>query len=327
MAATELPGQGSEAETDADPLERVAAVELPPRVARLADEYERAFGDRDRFLWKWIHALFPEFTLSSVAEEHFAHVRAQKTVLTMYVTVLDDLLERHGDHRTFDEARKLPVDGATPDPDRAAVDAETFAFVERVWETFEEGLADAPRYDEFADVFDYDRRQAETAIEYSGILSENPHLANLTGARRVEAHNMVLFAYTDVDLMYSPAFDRTDFGSLRDLLWDLQEMARIGNWLTTWERELAEGDYSAGVVVLALQEGVVSPEEVREGGHDELVERIRDHGIEDRFRRRWSRLYRAARNRRLHAESVDVDRLVDGMETVYQFHVATRGLK
>ena len=195
---------------------------------------DRQFDDRDRFLWQWIYALFPEFTLSSVADEHARHVRTQKTILTMYVTILDDLLETHGDRATFLEVCKCHRKGLEPDPDPAAVDADTVEFVQRVWTAFETGQEGAPRREAFADVFAYDLDQTINAVEYSAVLSDTPEMANITGARRYDSHNMVLFAYTDLDLMYSPAFDLSDFGALRDLVWDLQEMARIGNWVTTW---------------------------------------------------------------------------------------------
>jgi hypothetical protein len=311
-----------------EPLRAVSEVELPGRVDRLVDAYERTFDDRDRFLWEWIYSLFPEFTLSSVPDKHARHVRTQKTVLTMYVTVLDDLLESHGDRQTFREARRLHREGAAPDPSAAGVDSEVAAFVERVWTAFEEGLAEAPRREEFGDVFVYDLDQTVNAVEYSAVVSENPRIANITGARRYDSHNMVMFPYTDVDLMYSPAFELAEFGVLRDMVWDLQEMARIGNWLTTWERELAEGDYSAGVVVTALQEGVVTPAELTGADdHEPIVERIRAHGIEERFRRRWDRLNRSVRRRGSGADSVDLDALARGMETVLEYHLASEGLK
>jgi hypothetical protein len=315
--------------TDTGPnhLRAVRQVELPGRVDELADAYDRRFDDRDRFLWRWIYSLFPEFTVSSVAEEHAAHVRTQKTVLTMYVTVIDDLLEAHGDRATFREACKCHRAGHEPDPDRDGVDAEKLAFVRRVWGSFEAGLADAPRRDAFGDVFTYDLDQTVNAVEYSAVLSETPEMANITGSRRYDSHNMVLFAYTDIDLMYSPSFDLADFGVLRDLLWDLQELARIGNWVTTWEREIVEGDYSAGVVVTALQKGVVTPTELREEAPETLVERIRDAGVEEGFCRRWNELYRSVTTRECDADSVDLDALAAGMETVYEYHLATRGLK
>lgn len=309
-------------------IDEIRTVDLPPQVTELAEEYDRLFDERDRFLWKWIHSLFPSFTLSSVGDEYADHVRTQKTILTMYVTILDDLVENRGDRRTFEEACRLRDDDRTADPERAAVDAETFAFIERVWREFEEGIVDAPRYDEFADVFEYDLGQTMNAMEYSATLNENPEMANLRGSRRYGSHNMVMFPYADVDLMFSPAFETAEFGAVRDLLWDLQEMARIGNWLTTWERELTEGDYTAGVVVFAVEENIVSPAELRAAEDaDEIAQRIRTHEVEDVFRKRWYDRYRSVTEREFDAETVDLDELVAGMETVFEYHLATRGLK
>jgi len=307
--------------------DRIQGTELPERVATLADEYDRVFGERDRFLWRWIYSLFPEFTLSSVAPAHASHVRTQKTVLTMFVTVLDDLVENRGDRRTFEEARRLVDDPAAVDPARASVTDEQFAFIERVWRTFEAGLAEAPRSEEFADVLAYDLRQTMNAMDYSAVVNENPRIANLSGARRYGAHNMVMFPYADVDLMYSPGFDIAEFGELRDLIWDLQEMARIGNWLTTWEREVREGDYTAGIVVLAMQEGVVSPEALRAADETAVIEAIKERNLEQRFRDRWADRYRSVRDQEFDAETVDLDGLVEGMETVFEYHVASRGYK
>ena len=323
MAAT-VPGSDASAD---ECLRTVRSVTLPDRVAALADAYERHFEERDRFLWRWVYALAPSFTLSSVADGHAARVREGKTVLTMYVTVLDDLIEHRGDRETFREARRLACDTVFADPERAAVDAETFAFVERLWTEFEDVLAEAPRRAEFADLFAYDFRQTTDAMEYSALVSDRPHMANLRGATRYDSHNMVLFPYTDVDLMFSPAFDRSELGVVRDTLWDLQEMARIGNWLTTWEREVFEGDFSAGVVVAAIEEGVVSPEDVAAEDRTHAVEAIHESGLEDRFRRRWQRIRDDVGSRRVDAESVDIDALVAGMETVFEYHLATEGLK
>jgi len=318
-------------ESDTDPqecLRTVQGVTLPDRVVALADAYERHFEERDRFLWRWIYALFPSFTLSSVADEHAAHVREQKTVLTMYVTVLDDLIEHRGDRATVREARRLPCDTVAPDPDRAAVDAETLAFVERLWSVFEDGLSEAPRREEFADLFAYDCRQTVDAMEYSALVSDRPHMANLRGTTRYDAHNMVMFPYADVDLMFSPVFDRRDLGTVRDTLWDLQEMARIGNWLTTWEREVHEGDVSAGPVVAAVEDGVVSPADLAPAEDPAaVVDAIRESGLTERFHRRWGRIYDDVRSRDADAESVDIDALVAGMETVFEYHLATEGLK
>jgi hypothetical protein len=310
-----------------DVVDQVRETELPERVRTLVADYEAVCGDRDRFLWQWIYALFPEFTLSAVDADHREHVRTQKTILTMYVTILDDLVESHGDRRSFAEARRLAEGGIDADPGRAAVDEEFFGLIERVWAAFESGIEDAPRNEEFADVFRYDLRQATNAMEYSAVLNDNPTMANLEGTERYDAHNMTMFAYADVDLMYASQFDRAEFGAVRDLLWDLQELARIGNWITTWERELHEGDYTAGVVVLALETGVLTPAELETARPADVVGKIEAADLESQFREQWRDGYQAVADRCHGTETVDLDDLVDGMATVFEYHLATRGYK
>lgn len=302
-------------------------VDLPPRVATLADEYDRRIGVRDRFLWQWIYNLFDAFTLSCVPARRRAQVKAHKTVLTMFVTVLDDLADRQGDTATFAQARRVPFSPEAVDPDAPGVDAEVLGFVEELYAAFSAGLADAPRAHEFDEVFAFDLRQTLNAMEYTCVLNDNPAMANVRGSRHHGPFNMVMFPYADVDLSFSPCFRVSDLGSLRSLLYDLQGLARIGNWVTTWERELAEGDISAGVVVDAIERGVLDPRTDDADDAAALAERIRAHGIEEAFREEWARRFADLAGRDPGIETVDADALVEGMATVMEHHDASHGYK
>jgi len=311
----------------------VENVELPPSVREFANRYDRVIGDRDRFLWKWIHNLFEEFTLSSVSKGALADVYERKTLLTIFVTVLDDLAERGGDRPTFEIGRRIPfgVDGF-PDIDleRAGLEAPVLELLADLWGEIDGGLRAAPQYGDYADVFDYDLRQTFDAMEYSGLLNDQPMIANRTEAERHDAYNMAMFPYAGIDLMHSPSFDRDEYGALRSLICDLQQMARIGNWITTWERELAEGDFSSGVVVCALRRGVITPTEVTEADEKavrRLIDRIKSHGIESEFVREWEIRNKTVRKRTSEVESVDADAFVDGIQAVMNHHLASEGYK
>lgn len=307
-----------------DRVREVVETDLPPRLVRLADEYDRLIGERDRFLWKWIYRLFDEFTLSCVPDRVAETVKTRKTELTVFVTTLDDLADNYGDEATFEQARRLPHDPATADPDAPGVDSVAVEFAGDLWDGFETELERAPRYEEFADVLSFDVRQVVDAMEYSIVVNDNRSMANLAGSRQYGPNNMVMFPYADVDLMYSPSFDAAEFGALRSLLWDLQRMARIGNWLTTWERELREEDYSAGVIVKAIEEGIVSD---APADPEEVEDRIKRAGVEETFRQEWRDRFRDAERRDLPIDSVDTDQLIQGMRTVMAFHVASYGYK
>lgn len=129
-----------------------------------------------------------------------------------------------------------------------------------------------------------------------------------------------------------PEFDRTELSSLRRVIRRAQRMVRIGNWITTWERELAEGDFTSGVIVYTLENDIISAAELRalrSSGGDEDVERIadriREHPVEDVFLRAWREELTAAQAFEAELDSVDVEAY--GIETVMEYHLASRGQK
>lgn len=270
----------------------ITATPLPDRVSKLATEYDRLIGIRDDFLWRWIHSLLPSFRVPTVADRHGSTVREQKTILTLFITVLDDIAEHDGDKATFEQARNIPFPNQSVDTDTSDVDAETVEFAERVWRQFETPLRSAPRGEEFVQILRYDVRQAINAMDYSWLVGEHPAMANLTDSYRYGAHNMIMYPYADVDLMYSPDFDRADLAVLRETLGELQRLARIGNWLTTWRRELEEGDYSSGIVVAAMREGLIDPTTLDGDPSAEqvarYVETIEERDVEARFDAEWN---------------------------------------
>ncbi len=312
---------------------RVNEVTLPPTAREFADRYARVVGDRDRFLWKWIHNLFDKFTLTSVPSRERSAVYEHKTLLTMFVTVLDDLAESEGDQGTFTAGRRVPFGAdATRNVDATAdgIDYDVLEYLADLWNEIDAAVRDAPRHGEFVDVFEYDLRQTFNAMEYSGLVNDNPTMANRAETERHDAYNMTMFPYACIDLMHSPSFDRAELGALRSILCDLQQMARIGNWVTTWERELGEGDISSGVVVCALRRGVVDYEEIVEADEcdvERLVDRIRSNGIESEFTREWDLRDRTVRKRTAEVESVDAEKIVDGIEAVMNHHLASEGYK
>lgn len=311
-------------------MDAIETAPLPPTVSEFVSRYEDRVGGRDEFLWKWIHYLFPAFELSSVADAERDSVRVAKTALTIFVTVLDDLVEERGDAATFDEARFIPFDATRVRHERDGVDGDVVGYLTDLWMELDSRLRDAVRYDEFEELFRYDLRQTIDAIRYGDTMSRHPSASNETGYFRQASHNMCMFPYSDIDAMHSPALRRSDVGTVRSVLWDLQELARIGNDVTTWEREVDEGDFSSVVVARAVRDGVVTARELREEVDAASVKaRIRRAGIEERLVERWEERFRAIRSEaeRASTDSVDVEALIEGMRTVFEYHLASRGRK
>lgn len=313
-------------------MEQVAALELPEGMDAVIDDYGTV-GDRDPFLWKWLHAVLPEIELSCVSSADADRLDEAKLLASMFVVCLDDVAEKRRDRPTFEEASKIPFASQSVDSDRPGVDADCLVFVTSLWERLEEIVAQAPRAEEFADIFEFDFKQTINAIGYSFVVNRNLEMANPAENERYDAPNMMLYTYVNLDLMHSPSFDRADLAPLRKAALAAQKMARVGNGITTWQRELEEGDFSSGVFACALENGVVTPDELlraREGDEEDVrrvAETILDAGVEDDYFRQWEESYGEMQALESAATSVDLGAFRDGMREVMKYHLASRGRK
>jgi riboflavin biosynthesis pyrimidine reductase len=324
-------GFGSE-EAARTAMQAVQNAELPPAFADVVDDYEDTFGRRDRFLWQWLHTVFPLFELSCIDDDHLETVRTAKLATSMLVVVLDDLGETPEQYATFQEAAAVPFEHESASLDREGVDPEPVAFVEDVWNVIVETLETAPEWETYVDTFRFDLRQVVTAVEYAHHVNEYPRVGNVTEAEAYGSHNMMMFPAADVDLMYAPSFDRDELADLRAVVHEAQKMGRIGNWLSTWERELAEGDVHAGTVLRALAEDAVDREDLERVGEDEsirerVVEEILASDSETALLERWEDHYRWIHRRTGDVETVDLSEFLSGMVEVFRYHRASRGLK
>ncbi|MFC4359348.1 hypothetical protein ACFO0N_15505 [Halobium salinum] len=329
------PEEGRRPDASIDSLSTIYERDLPDPVAGLVREYDEVVGIRDSFVWKWYYTIAPEYRLSCVAPERERAVRQDKLIAVLFTTLLDDFAEREGHDDTFATAKRIPFAAEQVDPDAVAGDTEHVRFTAAVWDALIDRLADAPRHEEFADVLRFDLGQTVTSMEYAELASAKPALANPTESMRYGAQNMMMFVTLAIDLMNSPGFDTDDLGTLRAVTQEVQKLARIGNWVSTWERELDEGDVAAGVFAHALDRGVVTHEELAALEADTgsaalraaVRGRIDEAGTETRLLAEWWERYDALRAREFDVESVDLDAYVAGMEPILGYHLASRGHK
>ncbi|WP_440764231.1 hypothetical protein [Natronorubrum sp. DTA7] len=318
-------------EVETDPFAEADSRPLPKTVRPIADAYDERIADRDRSLWRWFYRATAEFGLSCVDTDHVRRTRSAKVLATMFITVVDDVAERYGDRATLAELLKVPFEHQHADPTRASVAGEYVRFQQEVWAALRALYDDGPRAGEFAALFRFDLRQALQSVDYSALLAQHPGLASERELWTYDAHNMMVLCFADIDLAHSSSFDSADLAAVREVVTRAQRMARVGNWIATWERELAEGDYSSGVVVRALESGVVSTDELRAlearptgDAVEPIVAAIRESDIEGSFVDRWRREYDDAARFVDAVESVDLRTYLEGFETIFRAQLANR---
>lgn len=318
----------------ADLVAEVRDHQLPPVLDELVEDSQAFDWTRDRFMWQWVHRLAPANTLPCVDEAHLETVPTDKTLAVLFITLLDDVLEKRRDRVTFGEASKIPFEHRHIAWDREGLHRDYVEFADRVWRTLLNRIEQGPRYEEYERLFLYDIKQAINAIDYSEFVLEHPSLATLHDLEIYQSHNMVMHAYADIDLMYSSVDLGSELSDLREAIWCAQQMARIGNWISTWERELAEGDFSSGILICALQEGIVTVEELEALGSnpepavlEELTDRIEEHDLEQRFLRRWQGWRDELIAIDAGLSAIDLEPFIEGLGEVLRYHLASRGLK
>ena len=305
---------------------------LPP-LGRLAAEYDDRIGIRDEYLWKWLARSFRFVTLDSVPDERVERVCTHKSILSMYVTLVDDLADRFRDEASFREASKIPFEQERTDFERPDVRTEYLRFLQEVWDTTESLLDMAERESEFRPFFEFDLRQALNAMDYERLANDRPEMMNTTEMLQYAPHNMVMLAAADIDMMYSPSIDRDELSRIRETVHRGQKLVRISNWASTWEREIEEGDVTSAMFTEAIARGLLTRrdlERLRDGdGPDSetLVARFEEQGLEEQLLDRWDLEYSKLNSEVPSADSVDLEAFIEGISTVRAYHVASKGYK
>ncbi len=304
-------------------LSLVDAYKLSPKVERIVDDYEAGVGLRNRFLWKWVGAVFKYagVTLSCVDEKLVDEVVDTKILITVLAAVFDDVADRERDWERVERLSQIVFGNYVKEEDRLA------EFTLQLWNEIVSSVSKFPMYRYYEKIFLFDVKQMINSMFYSCIVNEKPEMMNFTENSFYTASNMCIYPYIDVDLMASPTFDVRELGRFREMLWHVQQMARIGNWITTWKRELRENDVSSGVFAYSLSSGVVTPEELRRLPENEITAKIEGSDIVNSLIQRWSENYEKVKEMAPEFRSFDGLKFVKGLENLLKFHLASEGYK
>jgi hypothetical protein len=314
-------------------MEQIKEMNIPDEMLYYIEKYEEICGDRDRFLWNWVQSLTtsrnPGFMFSTVPEEYTQHIGSLKTILTIFVATLDDIADKYKDKELLEKCLDVPFEEECIDT-RNINDInkiKRIKLAEEIWDNINLELMSLPRYEEFKDIFTFDIKQLLNSLHHSYVINVNPYLINLKEAEIYANHNMTFYLYSDIDLMASPSFDFKDLPYLREVIWRAQKMARIGNWLSTWEREIKEGDFSSGIFAYAISNKILNVEDLDKKNKEEIVELLKKHDIEKHFLEKWQDNYNQINNITSNINSIDINQYLEGLEQILSYHLASKGLK
>src|SRR5262249_26960237 len=115
-------------------------------------------------------------------------------------------------------------------------------------------------------------------------------------------------------------------GTARQVFWEAQRMARIGNTIMSWEREVRAGDTASGVFAYALELGIISSSDLLDRSPEDLQETLLRSDYAGYARAEWSRHHENMRNAIARVRSVDLRGALLGHEELFRLHVGAREL-
>lgn len=312
-------------------IEAVQRVELSPELQKWVKKYEKV-GDpsRNEYLWKWMFKGAKVFTGNRIDRKYSSSFWEAELLLFILNTTFDDIADKKEfrNRRLLEEILKVPFQQNYIEPNRLNEEEKNVLdFAIRIWNHAERRMKEFPRYEEFKDIFKHDFSQLLNTKKYCYLVHENNYLLNKTENWLYLPHSMHVMTHMTLELMCSPKFDIKELGKLREVAWHLQKMSRIGNWLSTWEREIEEGDFTSGVFVYGLDFNIITIDELAKGNKSEIIKKIKDSKIEEKLLKEWEQNYWEIDKLAKGIKSVDIKQIFLAMEKILFFHLSSRGYK
>jgi hypothetical protein len=170
--------------------------------------------------------------------------------------------------------------------------AETFA---DAWSIYASRMAQAPCFQAYRRLWRDEWIKMMGSMWYSLEVNTNPaYPYEFEMALEKLAPNMHLVIKHVVDLCFSPEWDASDTGFALDFARRAERIMRISNWIRSWRAELRQGvtkadegvgrDITSGVCALALEQGLLTRQELHEADVEELIQRFEANRVEQSLR-------------------------------------------
>lgn len=296
--------------------------ELAPWIAA----YE-SIGQRNGYIWKWCLHGVELTTLASVIPALSPDACDTKVLAGMLNVLVDDVADQRGQGDLLAELLKLTHHDVPQLNKFNTAERRYGEFTCEIWSEVWRRAKRYPCYDPYAALLQFDLAQLFNTVHYSHLVNSNPYILNVVEHDDYSPQGMGLLSFAMIDLMCSPEFSVSDLGRLREAMWHAQWMARIGNLMTTWQREVNDHDYTSGVFAHAVSTHDLTVDQLLHESPAEIAAAITRGGHEAYFLRRW-RGHRVHFQRLFHeVKSVDLGITLRGLDRLLQTELVSRGAK
>ena len=320
-------GRGSRRTVTRDRESRqIRDLPLSPTVEAWTTAFARV-GNRPRYLWQWCQRGVELTTLPGVPEKFRADVCDTKILSIMVNVLLDDVADRAQDRGLLEELFRI-VRYEEPSCTALSVKDRDYAdFTREVWQEYWIRARRYPLFELYRELLNYDLSQLFNTIRYSSLINRNPCLLNMAEHNLYSPHSMMQMSFATLDLMCLEKFPLDELGKLREVVWHAQCMGRIGNLVTTWQREIADRDFTSGVFAHAVTSGELSVDDLLYGEPRQIETAIERGGHEQHFLREWDYHLGCLTGLQKRFRAFDLDEVIQGLKRLLETELGSRGLK
>ncbi|MBI2530138.1 MAG: hypothetical protein HYW05_03265 [Candidatus Diapherotrites archaeon] len=228
-------------------------------------------GKRNIYLFDWLLYMWENLYLSCVDLKCIDSLSTTKTKVAILDTLIDDVADstKIEDDFFLNELSKFAFERKYIEWNK--LNQYQIKYIKNtlaVWDDIIETIKKYPRFEEFKRILEWDVNQVINSMKFAHLVNTVPNLNNLVENRAYGHHSMTVIMCGTIDLMCSPSFDMRDFSKIRKVLYYAQQLARIGNMINTYPREINEEDISSEILTMAIEDKIIDSEKLKNSLRD-----------------------------------------------------------
>lgn len=305
----------------------IKQVQFSPYLQDWIKAYE-SVGQRGRFLWQWCLKGVRLTTLPNVDPALRDHVIETKMLSIFFGTLIDDIADREQDREMLQMAVGAPSE-YWPVERLELWNGRRRAYLEMIsglWTELWNRCKTYPRFEAFEQLLKFDNDQILNAMRYALLANQCPGMLNVVEHDLYQPNNMQIMFMGTLDLCASPDFNQDELGITREVFWHAQRMGRIGNMITTWEREVLDRDFTSGIFAFAVHRGFLSASDLRSLPAHEIMSLLEEHDCQEHFIREWKHHRNQMERKARRVRSIDLIPYLRAFEALIKLHLGSRGL-
>ncbi|MCK5491151.1 MAG: hypothetical protein KAI67_04885 [Candidatus Pacebacteria bacterium] len=307
-------------------IKNVERTRIPLKLKIWINEYEK-LGIRNAFIWKLFIFVQKEISYISIPNKHRTSLSEIQFLITMYIILIDDIADYENNNKLLKVLSKVPFSQNNINHNKLSKkESDHIKFTIKIWERINKIIGSYHGYSALKSIFEYDLEQMINSINYDHIINNNRFLINKTECILHSPHSMKFVIMPTIYLMCLNKLDPNDISSTRQVDWMAQKMLRIGNWISTWEREINEGDFTSGVFAYALDVGIICLDDFEKDHINLIIKKIKDSNVEKELLDEWYENYLTILKYEKKIQFLDIKCFLDGLERVLSLELMRKGI-